>query len=141
MNNVVTLNRASSELNVAVVESTSNGRATRVLWPEKSEQPLAVYAHLAHVGRINRFDEVLVQQTDKGLVIVGLLASKQQAPAAHIEDVDGVVTVRGAKAVRLLTDNATIEVTAKGSVAIDGKQIYQQAEHAMTLKGYPIELN
>ena len=82
-----------------------------------------------------------MQDIEKGVVVVGVIVSNQQPPAARIEEENGVVTVRGAKAVRLETEQASIEVTSDGKVAVDGKQIYQQAEQAMTLKGYPIELN
>ncbi|PWK42538.1 hypothetical protein [Pleionea mediterranea] len=141
MNNIVSITNSVNAFNTAIVESVKDGRASRVLWTEKSSSVLPVYGHLSHVPAVEKFDEVLVQDTEKGVVVVGVIVSNQQPPAARIEEENGVVTVRGAKAVRLETEQASIEVTSDGKVAVDGKQIYQQAEQAMTLKGYPIELN
>jgi hypothetical protein len=141
MSNVVSIKSDHYGQQLAIVDEVQNGRAVTVLWPKKSANPVPVYGHLSHVHVLKKFDEVLVVETEKGIVITGILAEKNQPPAAKIEQTEKALVIRSNTAVRLETDKATIELSADGKVSIDGKVIYQQAEQLLALKGHPVELN
>jgi hypothetical protein len=141
MNNIVSLVDHRLGYQLAIVDEVDNGRAKTVVWQQKSEKPISVYGHLSHVPNLKPFDEVLIIETDKGIVITGVLAEKAQAPAALITQEGKAVVIRCESAIRLENPHANIELSADGKVIIEGKAIYQQSDSLMSLKGHPIELN
>jgi len=110
-----------------------------VLIARDTNQP--VIAQAKHITCATENDSVLVQHTLQGLIVIALLASKDDAPAAYLSDRNGHVNVSGAKSVTLSTAKGTIEVHENGKIILDATELTACSERDFTIAGWPIRLN
>lgn len=100
-----------------------------------------IIAQAKHITCATENDSVLVQHTLQGLIVIALLASKDDSPAAYLSDRNGHVNVRGAKSVTLSTARGTIEVHENGKIVLDATELSACSERDFTIAGWPIRLN
>lgn len=151
---------------IATVKTVKNGRATTLDWPSQSPGPVAVYGQLSHVTAVTVNDSVLVQHTQSGPIIIGVISKPADKPAATIQSDNDHITIPHAKSFKLECEHAIIEISPSGSInlsgaknfqldcngarinidshgriQVDGKTLQLQGNDLLALKGRPIKVN
>lgn len=105
------------------------------------QRPVSLYAQARHISAAIPGDELLVQETERGLVATALLAGDDCPPAAHLENAQGHISLQGKDRLTLVCGKATFTLFADGRLNIKAKNITAASEGEFVLSGWPIRLN
>ncbi|VAW81744.1 hypothetical protein MNBD_GAMMA12-2569 [hydrothermal vent metagenome] len=100
-----------------------------------------VIGHLSTVPPLVEDDMVLVMLTAKGYVVTGRMRADDEYASYGVVEEDGKLLLSAEKYIKLETGSSTIELTSKGKIKVDGKDIYSISEGTHRIQGATIELN
>ncbi len=140
MNNVTQLHSETAAKFAVVATVNDLGMITHVCWPD-SDTLIPVYSQANSISPCQPGDEVLLQHTMAGYVVIAVLAKPEQVPAADIRDNNGHIVLKAEQRITLKTAKGSIEVAADGRISLEGQEINAQSETDFNLAGWPIRLN
>ncbi len=137
---VLTLETSENLNSLATVVLVSHYEAMFVTLPGSSQE-YKIVAHLNNVPPLQEGDQVLVLNTQQGLVVTGCIRAESESPLDGLSYKNGKLNLRAGKSIKIQSGPAVIELTADGKIKIDGKNIYSISEGRHRLQGATIELN
>jgi len=128
------------ETDIAIVLDVIDDQAEMVQLFDSTNEVI-IFAHLNNVPPLNIGDQVLVVHTSQGYVVTGRLRTEFESALDGLSVENGMLTLTAGKSIKIQSGDAVIELTAKGKIKIDGKNIYSISEGRHRLQGSTIELN
>ena len=130
--------RVELNANIAIVMDTIAEEAISV---DINGNTVDVVAHLQNVPPLAPKDRVLIVATSEGYVVTGLLRKVDEPAYQGVLQKDGAISINAKNGITIETGDARIELTAKGKINVDGKNIYTISEGLHRIQGAKIELN
>jgi len=134
-------NEAASKVAAADIAKVIETVSREALIIEINSEVFEVIGHLSTVPPLAADDLVLVVLTKNGYVVSGLMRAAGELPSSGIIEKDGKLFLNAKKGIKIETGDACIQLTSKGKINVDGKNIYTISEGRHRLQGATIELN